>query len=167
MSSEEKSDRRKLKELKIGLFGKRGSGKSALINALLGEDESDVTETKETTYKAMEINGIGPVTIVDTAGLDGGEKRVKKTQEAAKEIDVALILIANDSFELELAWISRLNREGSVVIPIISQIDKLSDEGKHLAAAVSEATGKMAICVSAKKRIGIEELRDEIVKTVR
>ena len=49
MSHEEKSDCIDLKELKIGLFGKRSSGKSALINALIGEDSVDVSETKEPT----------------------------------------------------------------------------------------------------------------------
>ena len=68
MSCEGKSDCINLKNFKIGLFGKRSSGKSALINALIGEDTSDVSETKETIYKAMDIQGIGAVTIVDTAG---------------------------------------------------------------------------------------------------
>lgn len=166
MSREEKSDCIDLKELKIGLFGKRSSGKSALINALIGEDTVDVSETKEPIYKAMDIQGIGAVTIVDTAGLDGSDKRVKKTQEAAEEIDVALMLIANDSMELELAWINRLNRAGTKVIPIVSQVDKLPDNGKVLAAAVHEASGKKPICVSVKQKIGLEALRNEIIKLI-
>ena len=167
MSSDEKSDRAKLMQIKIGLFGKRSSGKSALINALLGEDSAEVSETTEPIYKAMDIQGIGAVTIVDTAGLDGSDKRVKKTQAAAEEIDVALMLIANDSMELELAWINRLNRAGTLIIPVVSQIDKMSDNGKHLAVAVREASGKNPIRVSAKQKIGIEELRSEIIKLIR
>ena len=166
MSSDEKSDRAKLMQLKIGLFGKRSSGKSALINVLLGEDEADVSETTEPIYKAMDIQGIGAVTIVDTAGLDSEGKHVKKTQEAAEDIDVALMLIANDSMELELAWINRLNRAGTKVIPIVSQIDKWPDEGRLLAAAVSEASGKKPIRVSAKQKIGIDDLRSEIIKLI-
>ena len=167
MFSDEKSDRTKLMNLKIGLFGKRSSGKSALINTLLGEAETDVSETTEPTYKAMDIQGIGAVTIVDTAGLDSSDKRVKKTQAAAEEIDVALMLIANDSMELELAWINRLNRAGTLVIPVISQIDKMEDSGKNLAAAVREASGKNPIRVSAKQNIGIEELRSEIIRLIK
>ena len=156
----------KLMHMKIGLFGKRSSGKSALINVLLGEDSANVSETKEPTYKALEINGIGPVTIVDTAGLDSEGKHGKLTQEAAEDIDVALMLIANDSLELELAWINRLSRSGTIVIPVVSQIDKLPDDGKNLAAAIREASGKNPIRVSAKQKIGIDELRSEIVKMV-
>ena len=167
MSHEEKSDCIDLKELKIGLFGKRSSGKSALINALLGEDADNVSETKEPTYKAMDIQGIGAVTIVDTAGFDGSDKRVKQTQEAADGIDIALILIADDSMELELAWINRLNRVGTKVIPIVSQIDKWSDNGRLLAAAVHEASGKKPVCVSVKQRIGLDTLRSEIVQSIR
>ena len=167
MSRTEKSDDINLKELKIGLFGKRSSGKSALINALLGEDSADISETKEPIYKAMDIQGIGAVTIVDTAGLDGSDNRVKKTKEAAEEIDVALMLIANDSMELELAWINRLNRAGTKIIPIVSQVDKWQDNGKLLAAAVREASGKKPVCVSVKQNIGIEELRKEIIKLIK
>ena len=155
----------KLKKMKIGIFGKRSSGKSALINALLGIDAVEISETTEPIYKAMDIKGLGAVTLVDTAGLDSEGKRVKKTQETAEEIDIALMLIANDSIELELAWISRLNRAGTPVIPIVSQIDKFSDDGKHLAAAVREASGKKAIRVSAKQKIGLDELRKEIIKS--
>ena len=77
------------------------------------------------------------------------------------------MLISNDSMELELAWINRLNRSGTKVIPIVSQIDKLEDNGKLLAAAVSEASGKTPIRVSAKQKIGINELREEIIRLIR
>ena len=167
MSGNQKNNEISLKELKIGLFGKRSSGKSALINALIGENAADLSETKEPIYKAMDIQGIGAVTIVDTAGLDGSEKRVKKTEAEAEKIDVALMLIANDSMELELAWINRLTRAGTKVIPVVSQIDKWADNGKVLAAAVREASGKNPVCVSAKQNIGIEELRSEIIKLIR
>ena len=162
-----KGDRTKLMNLKIGLFGKHSSGKSALINVLLGEDANDVSETTEPIYKAMDIQGVGSITIVDTAGLDSSDKRVKKTQAAAEEIDVALMLIANDSMELELAWINRLTRAGTLVIPVVSQIDKLPDNGKLLAAAIREASGKNPIRVSAKQKIGIEDLRSEIIKLIK
>ncbi|MBR1728735.1 MAG: GTP-binding protein [Selenomonadaceae bacterium] len=161
------NDRMQLKNLKIGIFGKRSSGKSALINVLLGEDAAEVSETKETTYKAMDIKGVGAVTIVDTVGLDAEKKRVNKTQTAAEEINIALMLIANDSIELELAWMNRLTRSNIVVIPIVSQIDKLPDQGKLLAAAIREASGKEPIRVSAKEMIGIDELREKIIEAIK
>ena len=76
------------------------------------------------------------------------------------------MLIADDSMELELAWINRLNRAGTKVIPIVSQIDKWSDNGRLLAAAVHEASGKKPVCVSAKQKIGLDTLRSEIIKLI-
>ena len=143
---------------KFGLFGKRSSGKSALINALLGRDAAAVKPTVEPTY--MEIYGIGSVTLVDTAGLDSTGKRIQKTQAAAEKLDVALMLMSNDSLELELVWMSRLRHNGVAIIPVISQIDKMPDEGKHLAAAVREVIGIKPIRVSAKLGLGLDELLD-------
>lgn len=143
---------------RFGLFGKRSSGKSALINALLGRDAGEVHETTEPTYQAMEIYGLGAVTLVDTAGLDAGGKRVQKTRAAAEKLDVALMLMANDSLELELVWMSRLRHNGVKVIPVISQIDKMPDQGRHLAAAVREAIGIKPVRVSAKFGLGLDEL---------
>ena len=160
------SEMSEINKLQIGLFGKRNSGKSALINALLGKDSVEVKETTEPIYKVMEINGIGPVTLVDTAGLDVSKAK-QQTQEAAQKIDAALMIISNDSIELELAWINRLTRSGTVVIPVVSKIDKQPDKGKQLAAAVREASGKIPVCVSAKQNIGIDELRSAIIEIVK
>ncbi len=157
---EPSSTMREPESRKFGLFGKRSSGKSALINALLGRDAAAVKPTVEPTYQAMEIYGIGSVTLVDTAGLDSTGKRIQKTQAAAEKLDVALMLMANDSLELELVWMSRLRHNGVAIIPVISQIDKMPDEGRHLAAAVREVTGIKPIRVSAKLGVGLDELLD-------
>ena len=70
--------------LHIGLFGRRNSGKSSLVNALTGQHAAMVSDVPGTTtdpvYKAMELPGIGPVVFIDTAGFDDvgelGSKRV-------------------------------------------------------------------------------------------
>ena len=60
--------------LHIAIFGKRNVGKSSLINALTAQDIALVSDLAGTTtdpvYKAMELLPIGPVVIIDTAGLD-------------------------------------------------------------------------------------------------
>lgn len=160
-------DKFEIKRLKIGIFGKQGSGKSALINALLGVNADDISKTTETIYKAMDIKGLGSVTLVDTVGIDSEVKQMKKTQEIAEELNVALMLIANESMELELAWINRLTRAGTIVIPIVSRIDMIDDEGKNLAAAIKEVTGKNVIRLSAKQKIGLDNLRKEMINLVR
>ena len=90
----------------IGIFGRRNNGKSSLINLMTGQEVAIVSEEAGTTTdpvkKSIEIFGIGPAIIVDTAGIDDsgelGEKRVKKTYDAIKTIDCAILVIAKNEF---------------------------------------------------------------------
>ena len=140
----------------VGIFGKRKSGKSALVHALRKTDLMGGT-----TYSAMEIGGVGKVMLVDTVGVDAPDSTAEKS---AASIEVALMLISNASFELELAWLSKLRKSGASIILVITQADKFEDGGKSLAAAVTEVSGLKSICVSAKDDIGIEELHAEIIR---
>ena len=97
----------------IGIFGRRNSGKSSLINLLTGQDIAIVSDKPGTTTdpvsKSVEIFGIGPVILIDTAGIDDtgelGEKRIKKSKEAVRKVDCAILVIAEntfDTFEIDL-----------------------------------------------------------------
>jgi [FeFe] hydrogenase H-cluster maturation GTPase HydF len=96
------------KDLKphIGIFGKRNNGKSSFINLLVGQDIAIVSNKAGTTTdpvkKSVEIFGIGPVILIDTAGIDDngelGKKRISKTLETIKIIDFAILLIAGNNF---------------------------------------------------------------------
>lgn len=136
----------------VGIFGKRKSGKSALMYAL-------TRHKVNATFKAMEISGVTRVMLVDTVGVD---VEGSTAAESAQSVEVSLMLICNDSFELELAWISKLRKAGSSVIVVISQTDRFADGGKTLAAAVKEVSGLNALCVSSETGEGIEELDAEI-----
>ena len=91
----------------IGIFGKRNNGKSSFINALAGQDTAIVSETPGTTTdpvkKSMEISKIGPVIIIDTAGIDDsgtlGEKRIAKSMAAIDIIDLAILVITDDKLD--------------------------------------------------------------------
>ncbi len=90
----------------IGIFGRRNNGKSSLINALTGQEIAIVSEVAGTTTdpvkKSIEIGGIGPVVVIDTAGIDDtgelGLKRIGKTNEVMKIIDMAILVIAHNEF---------------------------------------------------------------------
>lgn len=122
----------------IGIFGRRNNGKSSLINALSGQDLAIVSEIAGTTTdpvkKSMEIAGIGPVIIIDTAGIDDagelGDKRVAKTREALKIIDLAILLIAENRFdEVEKALIDDFAEQAVpfIIVHNKSDLQQLSD----------------------------------------
>jgi len=90
----------------IGIFGRRNNGKSSFINLLVGQDVAIVSDHAGTTTdpvkKSVEIFGIGPAILIDTAGIDDvgelGEKRVKKTIDVIKKVDCAILVIAENVF---------------------------------------------------------------------
>jgi [FeFe] hydrogenase H-cluster maturation GTPase HydF len=97
----------------IGIFGRRNNGKSSLVNAITGQEIAIVSDVAGTTTdpvkKAMEMPGIGPVVIIDTAGIDDtgglGEKRMARARAILATVDLALLIIAGNTFgtfELEL-----------------------------------------------------------------
>ncbi|MGE4413906.1 MAG: GTP-binding protein, partial [Bacteroidales bacterium] len=121
----------------IGVFGKRNSGKSSLINVLSGQEVAIVSDTPGTTTdpvkKRMEIFGIGPVVFVDTAGIDDegvlGKQRVAKTKEVISQIDVALLLFTNNEFGLyEKDLVKRFKAAGIPFILLHNQSDIISLE---------------------------------------
>ncbi len=110
----------KLNRPHIGVFGRMNAGKSSLVNVLSGQETAVVSSVPGTTTdpvrKNMEILGVGPVTLVDTAGLDDlsvlGEKRVAKTREILEQTDLAIIVFAEDfgPYERELAALCRARK---------------------------------------------------------
>ncbi|MFO7669896.1 MAG: [FeFe] hydrogenase H-cluster maturation GTPase HydF [Bacteroidales bacterium] len=91
----------------IGIFGRRNNGKSSLINCLANQDVAIVSDEPGTTTdpvrKSMEIPGIGPVVLIDTAGTDDsgelGKKRVAKSREVFRHIDLGILVLAENLFD--------------------------------------------------------------------
>lgn len=85
---------------RIGFFGRRNVGKSTMVNWLTGQEIAIVSDTAGTTTdpvrKSMEMGGIGPVVLIDTAGIDDegelGRQRVERSMAALAEVDLALLL---------------------------------------------------------------------------
>jgi [FeFe] hydrogenase H-cluster maturation GTPase HydF len=88
----------------IGIFGRRNYGKSSIINRLAGQEIAIVSHVSGTTTdpvkKSFEITGFGPVVLIDTAGIDDegelGEKRVLKSYESIKSIDLGILVITKN-----------------------------------------------------------------------
>lgn len=85
----------------IGFFGCTNAGKSSVVNAICDQELAVVSNVKGTTTdpvtKSMEILPLGPVVIIDTAGLDDnselGEKRIAKTMQVLDKTDIAVLVV--------------------------------------------------------------------------
>ncbi len=86
--------------LHIGVFGRTNVGKSSLLNKITNQEISIVSDIAGTTTdvveKSMELLPVGPVTFLDTAGLDDetelSEQRIEKTMKVVNRIDVAVVV---------------------------------------------------------------------------
>ena len=89
-----------LERITISFFGRTNTGKSSLINALTNQDVSIVSDIQGTTTdpvkKVMELLPIGPVTIIDTPGLDDsselGTERIKKAVRVLDSTQIAVLV---------------------------------------------------------------------------
>lgn len=126
----------KANRLHISFFGKRNAGKSSLINALTNQAISVVSDVPGTTTdpvsKSMELLPLGPIVLVDTAGIDDigslGSLRVEKTKLIAEKTDLAVIVFdcENKNIELEKEWFSELNQKNIPTIGVLNKIDLYS-----------------------------------------
>lgn len=146
----------------IGFFGRRNAGKSSVVNAVTGQELSVVSDVKGTTTdpvrKAMELLPMGPVVIIDTAGLDDegelGELRVKKTKQELNRTDVAVLVVDSSVGVTDTdKEILTLFKEKS--IPYIIAYNK-SDIAPHKCTDANE------IAVSALSGTNINELKERI-----
>ncbi len=154
----------------IGIFGKRNSGKSSLINALTGQEIAVVSDFAGTTtdpvYKAMEIHGLGACVFIDTAGLDDegelGALRIKQTMRAMERTDIALIVCIDDQIDQELQWSKWLKEKNTPILWILNKAD-LHADSEQIARRIEKRCGQMPLIVSARNREGMEEIRRSMI----
>lgn len=154
----------------IGLFGKRNSGKSSLINALTGQEVAVVSEYAGTTtdpvYKSMEIHGIGPCVFIDTAGLDDegelGELRIRQTLRAMDRTDIALLVCTDADVSREKQWKDMLAEKNIPVIVLLNKSDLLEDP-LATARAIEQQLQQVPLIVSAAHKSNIEDIRRALI----
>ena len=128
----------------ISFFGATNSGKSTLVNAIAGQKVSLVSELPGTTTdpvrKRMELPGIGPCVLVDTAGYgDSGElglERERLTRKVVDSTDVAVLILSRNSEDSR--WQRVLEKAGIPVITIDANDFRPNAESiiKRIAAAL-------------------------------
>jgi [FeFe] hydrogenase H-cluster maturation GTPase HydF len=149
----------------IAFFGCRNAGKSSLVNALTNQNLSLVSDIKGTTTdpvsKSMEILPLGPVVIIDTAGIDDsgvlGQMRVEKSEEILRKTNIA-ILVVDASLGMNEYDKNLIQKFNNMKIPYIIAYNKSDIIEKKTDLKENE------IYVSAKNKYNIEELKNKISK---
>jgi len=157
--------------LHIAIFGRRNAGKSSLINALTNQDIAIVSDVPGTTtdpvYKSMEILPIGPVVIIDTAGIDDvgelGRLRIEKALGVLGRTDLMLLVVDPASgagvFEEDVMEKARENK-----VPVIIVVNKTDLYPQFSANEVFPGRGLPVVAVSAMTRQGIDELKMAMIR---
>ena len=118
--------------LHIGFFGKRNAGKSSLMNKITGQEISVVSNVKGTTTdvveKSMELLPVGPVTFLDTAGIDDigeiGSLRVGKTKKALLRCDVVVFAVDFETLsDIEKNFLLDVKKNDLPVITVVNKTD--------------------------------------------
>ena len=149
------------------IVGKPNSGKSSLLNTLVGKERAIVTEIAGTTRDAIEeqirLNGIS-LNVIDTAGIRATEDKVEKigvdkAKEYLEKSDLIIYVIdASVSLTLDDKEIIKMIKDRNVIVLLnksdLKAIIQEEDLKKYL--------DKKIISVSAKYRTGIEDLEHAI-----
>lgn len=158
--------------LHIAFFGRRNAGKSSVINALTGQEVAIVSEVPGTTtdpvYKAIELQPVGPVVLIDTAGIDDdqsiiGAERVRRAKEILRKTDIAVIIVdsSSEDFAAENGLLAECVSRSITPVVVLNKIDL------GLGAAARTWSSEMnPSFVSASRGDGIVELKERIRASV-
>ena len=151
--------------LHIAFFGLRNAGKSSIVNAVTNQELSVVSDVKGTTTdpvkKAMELLPVGPVVIIDTAGIDDegdlGKLRVEKTRKILNKTDVAILVVdaSKGKQQEDSNLIEDFKKRNIPYIVAFNKCDLITEK---------QELKENEIYVSAKENININELKELIGK---
>lgn len=158
----------------VAIVGQTNTGKSTLLNALLGEDRAIVSDiagtTRDTIEETLNINGIR-YRFIDTAGLRQTDETIEKIgiERSFKKIHEASIVIgmldAKNGAETML-WsameiLDEVDLEQQQLVLCINKVDTLPDQGEALLGRLRDDLGNdeiMVMCIAAKDKFGLNDL---------
>ena len=158
----------------VAIVGQTNTGKSTLLNALLGEDRAIVSDiagtTRDTIEETLNINGI-LYRFIDTAGLRNTDETIEKIgiERSYKKIAEANVVIgmldATTSYESMLSAANdirlKVDLSNQQLIICINKVDTLADQGEALLGELRldlDNDDIMVICLSAKHGFGLNDL---------
>lgn len=155
----------------IAFFGIRNAGKSSIMNALTNQNIAVVSPVKGTTtdpvHKAMELLPLGPVNIIDTAGLDDigelGKLRIEKTKQILNKTDIAILVIDTtlDFTDFDRDILKLITDKNIPYIVAYNKVDLMPD------FKPKNENIKQYVYISAKEKTGIEELKSKLVQVAK
>jgi len=155
------------------IVGRRNVGKSSLLNKLIGQDFSKVSEKPGTTIhpieKEYELFPLGPVLLVDTAGIEEegelGEKKISQTIKILAQSDLILVVLdaRTELHPKEIELFATIEKLDVNCIAAVNKIEcginqNLLLELKNLRITHFE--------ISCKENVGIEELKKKIIRSI-
>ncbi|MCH8059472.1 MAG: GTP-binding protein [Proteobacteria bacterium] len=133
--------------LHLAVFGRVSTGKSSLLNALIGQDAFSVSplhgETRHSSMQPWHEVEAGGVFLIDTPGLDeaGGEKREAMAREVAGRSDLVIFVLDGDITNTEQHALKTLLAQGRPVLVVLNKSDLFtSDELDALLQSVRDKT---------------------------
>ena len=160
--------------LHIGLFGRRNTGKSSVINRLTGQNLSIVSDIAGTTTdpvkKAVEIPGLGAVVVIDTAGIDDagelGQQRINKSLQAVKQVDMAIVVLCENRFSDEEKQLVRQLQQLQVPFVFLHNKSDENPADKSFAKQLKENYDVDFVDFSAKTGENLDKLLQILQKNL-
>lgn len=156
----------------IGIYGNTNSGKSSLMNKILGQDISLVSNVEGTTtdpvQKAMELIPFGPILLIDTAGLEDksqlGEIRVRKSLDYLKRLDFAIYVVDGKNLDIDTykKWKREANKYNIKHMVVVNKLDRLSEDEIHNINNIFDNP----LFISAIKNENLDKLKEELIKNL-
>jgi small GTP-binding protein len=122
----------------IALFGRVGVGKSALVNALLGEQRFSTSplhgETRAPQAARWDEWDAGGVFLIDTPGIDDieGEAREHLAREVSRRADLVLFVVDGDASATEIQALRLLNAEHKPLVLVLNKADRYTQTERGL-----------------------------------
>ena len=120
--------------LHVAAFGRVSTGKSSLLNALVGTEVFSVSplhgETKRASIAQLEMRSAGGVFVIDTPGIDeaDGESRESIANEVARRADIILFTVDSDLTETEFQALGELTALGPPILLVLNKMDQYTSQ---------------------------------------